>query len=259
MGTIFLVGAGPGRADLLTVRAARLLAHADAVLYDRLVSDEVLALINPLAELYDCGKETGRQEEIQTETLARLEDCARHHETVVRLKGGDPMVFGRGAEEWLWLAERGWQVEVVPGVSSAVSVPELAGIPVTFRGMSGGFAVVTGHRKPGCCQEWEAYAKIDTLVVLMGVGQRVEIAACLIEHGRAPAEPVAFVERGTTPGERVVISTLADVAAGRVEAESPAVMVIGEVVRLRERLLDALGIPPLGVQPAPLHQFGVRA
>jgi uroporphyrin-III C-methyltransferase len=244
---------------LLTVRAARLLAQADAVLYDRLVSEEVLALINPLAELHDCGKETGKQEEIQAETLARLEDCARRHETVVRLKGGDPMVFGRGAEEWLWLAERGWRVDVVPGVSSAVSVPELAGIPVTFRGLSGGFAVVTGHRKHDCCQEWDAYAKIDTLVVLMGVGHRAGIAGCLMEHGRPADEPVAFVERGTTPEERVVISTLAEVAAGRVHAESPAVMVIGEVVRLRERLLDALGLPPFGVQSALPDKFLMRA
>lgn len=239
MSTIHIVGAGPGRADLLTVRAARILARADAVLYDRLVSAEVLELVRPGAELHAVGKEEGRQEEIQRHILELLEDCARRHEAVVRLKGGDPMVFGRGAEEWLHLAERGYAVEVVPGISSAVAVPELAGIPVTFRGVAGGFAVVTGNRMAGCCQEWEAYARVDTLVVLMGVGRRAEIAACLMRHGRGGDTPVAFIENGTTPEERVVVTTLA--GSGGADVGSPAVMVIGEVVALRGKLADAAG------------------
>ncbi len=233
---IHIVGAGPGKADLLTVRAARLLSCAGAVIYDRLVSPEVLALISPDAELHDAGKEEGRQEEIQRHILALLEDCARRHETVVRLKGGDPMVFGRGAEEWAWLMERGYDVEVVPGISAAVAVPEIAGIPVTFRGISGGFAVVTGHRKDGCRQHWQAYAQADTLVILMGVAQRVEIARSLIELGRQAGTPVAFVENGSTPRERVVVSTLGEVARGFVAVSAPAVMVVGECVRLREAL-----------------------
>jgi len=219
---------------LLTVRAARLLARAGAVLHDRLVSAEVLELIRPGAELHDVGKEEGRQEEIQQRILALLEDCAGRHETVVRLKGGDPMVFGRGAEEWLYLVERGYDVDVVPGVSSAVAVPELAGIPVTFRGVAAGFAVVTGNRMAGHCQEWAAYAHVDTLVILMGVAQRAEIAACLQLHGRSADTPVAFIEKGTTPRERVVVTTLAEAADAEVSA--PAVMVVGEVVNLRERL-----------------------
>ena len=234
---IHIVGAGPGRADLLTVRAARLLARADAVLYDRLVSPEVLELVRPDAELIDVGKEEGQQEAIQARIYAQLEDCVQRHETVVRLKGGDPMVFGRGAEEWAWLVERGYEVEVVPGISSAVAVPEMAGIPVTYRGIAGGFAVLTGHRTEGGCTRWAAYAHVDTLVVLMGVGHRMEIAACLLEHGRAENTPVAFIENGTTPRERVVLATLGEVARGLADVHAPAVMVIGECVRLRESLL----------------------
>ncbi len=236
MSRIYLVGAGPGRADLLTVRAARVLANAGAVLYDRLVSPEVLDLVPAGAERHYVGKLEGEQELVQPVILELLEDCARRHETVVRLKGGDPMVFGRGAEEWHYLAKRGWDVEVVPGVSSAVAVPELAGIPPTFRGVSGGFAVVAGHRRDGDCQQWNAWAKVDTLIILMGVSHRDEIAQCLISHGRPADEPVAFIENGTTPRERVVVATLGEVAARRVDVRAPAVMVVGQVVALREQL-----------------------
>jgi len=240
MSRIYLAGAGPGRADLLTVRAARILAKADAVLYDRLVSTEVLDLAPPRAERIHVGKEEGRQEEIQARILEMLEDCARRHETVVRLKGGDPMVFGRGAEEWLWLARRGWDVELIPGISSAIAVPALAGIPPTLRGVSGGFAVVTGNRKSGCCQDWREYASIDTLIILMGVEQRASIARCLIAAGRSPATPAAFVENGTTPRERVVVTTLGGIAEGLAEVCAPAVMILGEVVKLREELMPLL-------------------
>lgn len=234
---IHIVGAGPGRADLLTVRAARLLAQADAVLYDRLVSPEVLELVRPGAELLDVGKDEGQQEQTQARIYAELERCALRYETVIRLKGGDPMVFGRGAEEWAWLVERGYEVEVVPGISSAVAVPALAGIPVTYRGIAGGFAVLTGHRSDGACAQWAAYAHIDTLVVLMGVGHRLELAACLLEHGRAADTPVAFIENGSTPRQRVVESTLGGVARGESDVRAPAVMVIGECVKLRDTLM----------------------
>jgi uroporphyrin-III C-methyltransferase len=237
MAKIYLVGAGPGRADLLTLRAARILAQADCVLYDRLVSGEVLALARPGAELLNVGKEEGEQEAAQRRIYELLEECARRHSNVVRLKGGDPFVFGRGAEEWAWLAERGWDVEVVPGVSSSLSVPALAGIPPTFRGLAHGFAVVTGHVREGAPQYWARYAGVETVVVLMGVKNRAAIAQALLAAGRGAAEPVAFIENGTTPRERVVVSDLGAVAAGAVEVRSPAVFVIGEVVRLREVLL----------------------
>ncbi len=237
-GRIYLAGAGPGDPDLLTVKAARLLAQADAVLYDRLVSPEVLDLVRPGAELHFVGKREGEQESIQNAILHLMEDCARRHQTVVRLKGGDPMIFGRGAEEWLWLSRRGWAVEVVPGISSSIAVPALAGIPPTFRGVSGGFAVVTGHRQEGGCDQWAAYAQVETLIILMAVARRAEIAQCLIGLGRDPNEPVAFIENGTTPRERVIVTTLGQVAAGQVEVSTPAVMVAGAVVQLRETLLD---------------------
>lgn len=240
MSRIYLAGAGPGRADLLTVRAAKILSRAGAVLYDRLVSSEVLELAPPAAELIYAGKEEGRQEETQARILTELEECARRHEVVVRLKGGDPMVFGRGAEEWIWLARRGWDVEVIPGVSSAIAVPALAGIPATLRGVAGGFAVVTGNRKPGCCQEWRAYAAVDTLIILMGVENRAGIAGCLIQAGRAAETPVAFIESGTTPRERVLVTSLGEVARGETEVAAPAVMIAGEVVNLRHELMPYL-------------------
>lgn len=227
MSTIYLVGAGPGRPDLLTLRAAEVLRLAGAVLYDRLVSPEILALAPPTAELFPVGKEHGRQEEIQNEIHALLEQCAARHPHVVRLKGGDPMVFGRGAEEWLYLTSRGYDVELVPGVSAAISVPSLAGIPLTLRGVSGAFAVVAGHRATGA-QEWARYAHVETLVILMGVLHRAEIARTLIELGRAPETPVAFIENGSTPRERTLFSRLDQVHT--IDVQAPAVMVVGPTV-----------------------------
>jgi uroporphyrin-III C-methyltransferase len=237
MAKIYLVGAGPGRADLLTVKAARILSRAGAVLYDRLVSSEVLDLVRPGAELHNVGKEEGLQDATQERALTLLEACARRYSIVVRLKGGDPFVFGRGAEEWAWLMERGWDVEVVPGVSSSTAVPALTGIPPTFRGLATGFAVVTGHVREGFPEFWARYAAVDTLVILMGVKHRAQIAGALIGAGRRIDEPAAFIENGTTPRERVLVTDLGSVAAGRIEVRSPAVFIVGEVVRLRERLL----------------------
>ena len=237
---ICLVGAGPGDPDLLTVRAARLLAQADAVLHDRLISPEILALIRPGAEIVDVGKEEGEQEIVQPLIHKLLEDCARRHSLVVRLKSGDPFVFGRGAEEWAWLASRGFAVEVVPGVSSSLSVAAMQGIPPTCRGIASGFAVVTGHRADADPDFWSRYAGVDTLIVLMGVRHRAAIAAALIAAGRRADEPAAFIENGSTPRERVILADLKSVAAGRVEVRPPAVFVIGDVVRCRELLLPAL-------------------
>jgi uroporphyrin-III C-methyltransferase len=238
--TVYLVGAGPGRADLLTLRAARVLEMADVVLYDRLVSAEVLAMARPGALLVDAGKEHGRQEETQQRILEQLDFYARRYSHVVRLKGGDPCVFGRGAEEWQWLRERGWEVELVPGVTSALAGPALAGIPPTFRGVARSFAIVTGHACGEQEPDWRALAAVDTLIILMGVARRARIAQQLIGAGRSAGEPVAFVENATLPDERVVTAELGAVAEGMVEVANPAVMVVGEVVRLREKLAGLL-------------------
>jgi uroporphyrin-III C-methyltransferase len=232
--TIYLVGAGPGDPELLTLRAARLLAAADVVLHDRLVSPEILALANPAGEIVDVGKEEGEQEEGQARILYLLEEYAARYCTIVRLKGGDPFVFGRGAEEWAWLASRGWTVELVPGISSALAVPALAGIPPTLRGVAGGFAVVTGTGLGGSPQDWTKYARVDTLIVLMAVRRRAAIAQALIEAGRPPDEPACFIENGATPRERVLRTDLASVAMDLVDVRPPAVLVIGQVAGLTE-------------------------
>jgi uroporphyrin-III C-methyltransferase len=232
-GTIYLVGAGPGDPGLLTLKAARLLAEAGAVLHDRLVSPEILALANPTAEIVDVGKEPGEQEEGQARILFLLEEYAQRYRTVVRLKGGDPFVFGRGAEEWAWLASRGWNVEPVPGVSAALAVPSLAGIPPTLRGVASGFAVITGTGIAGAEQDWSKYVLVDTLIILMAVQRRVQIARALIEAGRDPEEPACFIENGATPRERVVPCDLASIALGRIDVHAPAVLVIGAVTEAR--------------------------
>jgi uroporphyrin-III C-methyltransferase len=235
MGKVFLVGAGPGDPELLTVKALRILERAEVVVYDRLVSPEILALA-PCAELIDGGKRQGEQERIQSEINSALLHHARAGRSVVRLKAGDPMVFARGAEEWEYLLRHGIEVEVVPGISSALGVPSLAGIPPTCRGMAASFAVIAGHRQNFMATDWKQYAAIDTLIVLMGVENREYIAESLIRSGRDASQTAAFIENGCTGRERVVETTLAEIAAGRIAVEAPAVFVIGEVVRLRARL-----------------------
>lgn len=237
MGTVYITGAGPGDPDLLTVAAARVLARAGAVFHDRLVSPEILALVNRHAEMIYVGKEAGEQDAVQPQILLQLAAAARRHSVVVRLKSGDPMVFGRGAEEWAYLAERAVPVVLIPGVSSAVAAPGLAGIPLTLRGVARSFAVVTGHEQHGEHENWSAYRAIDTLVILMGVSHRKKIASELIASGRPASQPAAFVERSSTRRERTVVTTLGEIARGETEVASPAVFVVGDVVRQREVLL----------------------
>ena len=238
MPTAYIVGAGPGDPRLLTLRAYELIQTAEVILYDRLVSNEILALIPESTEQIYAGKLQGEQAEMQAFIGRMLVEYALAGRRVVRLKGGDPLVFGRGAEEWRLLREAGIEVEIVPGVSSALAVPGLAGIPPTFRGIAEGFAVVTGHLRDGAdVVDWSKYASADTLIILMGVRTRAAIARELIRCGRPADQPVAFIERGATPDERVVTATLQDVADDSVEVENPAVFVAGEVVRLRPFLL----------------------
>jgi uroporphyrin-III C-methyltransferase len=234
-GKVYLIGAGPGDPELLTVKAQRILRTVDLALYDRLVSPEVLLAVNPAAELVYVGKHEGEQESTQRLIFERMLDAALAGKTAARLKGGDPGIFGRGAEEWLHLARNGVEVEIVPEVPAAIAAPLLAGIPLTFRGLSQGFAVVTGHGADGV-PRWRDYVRVDTLVILMGVKNRAGIARELVQAGRPAEDPAVFVEWSTTPRERVIETTLGDVAAGTVEVESPAVFVVGAVVALRAEL-----------------------
>jgi uroporphyrin-III C-methyltransferase len=236
MSKVYLIGAGPGDPDLLTVKAHRVLQRVDVVLYDRLVSAEVLAVANPSAELIYVGKHEGEQETVQQAIFDLMLHRARAGNSVARLKGGDACVFGRGGEEWLHLARNGVEVEVIPGVSSALAAPALAGVPLTYRGVSRGFAVVTGHCTGRDPVDWDAYARVDTLVILMGVKDRAHIARSLIRAGRRRDEPAVFIERATTADELIRDTTLGEVAAGEVEVESPAVFVIGAVAALRAEL-----------------------
>lgn len=240
--TVYLVGAGPGDPGLLTRRGAEVLAEADAVLYDRLVEARLLELAPPGAERIDVGKRPGGPVD-QEGINALLVELGRSRPTVVRLKGGDPFVLGRGGEEAAALAAARVPFEVVPGVTSAVAVPAIAGIPVTQRGLSAGFAVVTGHSRhePDPEPDWEALARFGgTIVVLMGVARRAAIAERLMAGGLAPDTPAAGIEWGTHLAQRTVRSTLGRL--GATPLASPAVIVIGAVAGLE---LEWFGSRPL--------------
>ena len=239
-GKLFLIGAGPGDPELLTLKAARVLRECDVVLYDRLVSREILAFARPDAELVYVGKHEGEQEHTQGEIFAHILRLAAEGKRIARLKGGDPLVFGRGGEEWALAIEHGIDFELVPGVTSSIAAPGLAGIPLTYRRISQSFAVITGHCHQGLSRDWSHYAGLDTLVILMGVKNRSEIARALIEAGRPAGEPVAFVYRGSLPDQVITESTLDEVAKGGVVVRNPAVFVIGRVVRLRTQLLPVI-------------------
>ncbi len=239
-GKVFIVGAGPGDPELLTLKAIRAINLADVVLYDRLVSPEVLKQIPEKTTKIFVGKNHNEQEAVQAEIMQLLLEHAQLGKTVLRLKGGDPFVFGRGAEEWAWLRQHNIAVEIVPGISSSLAVPALAGIPLTYRNLARDFAVLTGHRailEDSNNTNWQSYAKMETLVILMGVGERAGIAMQLIAAGRAANTACAFIERGSTPSERVIVCTLDEVAAATVVVHAPAVWVIGEVVNVRELLM----------------------
>jgi uroporphyrin-III C-methyltransferase len=232
--TVFLVGAGPGDPELLTVRGARLLAAADVIVVDRLVDLRVLEHARPEALVIDVGKTAhdGASPKRQASINELLVEHGRSGALVVRLKGGDPYLFGRGAEELDALVDAGIPVEVVPGITSALAVPALAGIPATVRGVASSVTIVSGHSADDAAMQWRHVAHADgTLVLLMAVASRRRIAALLIDAGLSPATPVAVIERGTTPRERRVSSTLAEL--GELQIEAPAVIVVGRVaVRL---------------------------
>ena len=227
--TVYLVGAGPGDPELLTLRAARLMQAADVVIHDRLVGTGVLDLVPPRALLVDVGKRPGGPRQAQVDINALLLHYAALYDVVVRLKGGDPYVFGRGGEEAFALLDAGHRVEVVPGLSSATAAAASAGIPLTHRGTSNGFTVVTAanaHDAAGT--DWITLARLDhTLVVLMGIRLAPHISTALIAGGRPPDEPVAVIGSATTACQQVERTTLARLGQARVPA--PATIVIGDV------------------------------
>ena len=250
VGTVALVGAGPGDPGLMTVRGLELLRRAQVVVYDRLVHPSLLAEA-PRARRIFAGKESGHHALPQERINALLIMHAKRGRRVVRLKGGDPFVFGRGGEEAEALAAAGIPFEIVPGVSSALAVPAYAGIPVTHRGVASSFAVVTGHEdetKDETMVDWARLAgAVDTLVILMGARSLPRIAAALLAAGRSPATPVALVRWGTTDAQETVVGPLETIAglADAVRLAPPVVIVIGDVVALRDRL-DWFGLRPAG-------------
>ncbi len=241
VGTVYLVGAGPGDPGLLTVKARDLLESCDVVIYDYLVNPELLRHVSTGAEHIYVGKVGGGRQTPQDEINRLLVRHARKGQRVVRLKGGDPFLFGRGAEEAEALRDAGIAFEVVPGISSALAVPAYAGIPLTKRGLSSSVAVITGARGGDGAPESSALANlasVDTLVVLMGAAHLRQIAKDLTAAGSSAQTPAAVIRWGTYEGQQTVIGTLETIAveAERVGMKAPAVIIVGEVVRLRERL-----------------------
>ncbi len=239
IGKVYLVGAGPGDPELMTIKAKRLLTEADVVLFDRLLDARMLDGVK--AELIDVGKNAGRHKLTQEGINQLLVKKAEEGNIVVRLKGGDPYLFGRGGEEAIACREKGIPFEVVPGVTSAVAAPELAGIPVTHRKVASSLTIVTGHEEPGkdAPLDWGAIARLDgTLVILMGVSRLEQNVGALITAGKSPQTPAAMVEKGGWPEQRMIAGTLADIAkrARSEKIESPAILVVGDVVRLASTL-----------------------
>lgn len=245
-GKVYLVGAGPGDPGLITVKGLELLRTADVVFYDALANPLLLRECREDAELIDAGKRARDHHLSQWQTNELLVKHAQEGKTVVRLKGGDPFLFGRGAEEAEELRKAGVEVHVVPGVSSSISVPELAGIPVTHRDHASLVTFVTGHEKDGRGGDrvdWKALAEgHGTIVVLMGLGNAAGISKGLIEGGMSPETPAAVICKGSTPEQRVevtVLSRLADTISEK-GLEAPGIMVIGDVATVRSRLGDLI-------------------
>jgi uroporphyrin-III C-methyltransferase len=241
MGKAYIVGAGPGDPELITVKALRCIQRADVILYDRLVNPELLKEAKRNCHLIYCGKQPNYHT-LQQETINHLlVKYTKQGKNVVRLKGGDPFVFGRGAEEVEALVAKGLQVEVVPGITAGIAAPAYAGIPITHRELGSSFAVVTGHKPKGKPTDinWKSLAAgVDTLAIYMGITNLSYICGELIKHGKKENTPVAVIQQGTTRHQRTVTGTLSSIVS-MVEKEgiqNPAMIVVGEVVTFRDRI-----------------------
>lgn len=241
-GIVYLVGAGPGDPGLITVKGLNCIRKADVLVYDRLASPRLLSHARPEAERIYVGKSPDRHAMVQEDINQLLVDKAKEGKVVTRLKGGDPFVFGRGGEEAELLVENGITFEIVPGITSAISVPAYAGIPVTHRGYTSTFAIVTGNEDPTKDDSSIAWDKIatgaGTLIFLMGMGNLPGICARLVEYGRDPETPVALIRWGTRPEQRTLTGTLSNIITKAQEAQfkNPAIIIVGEVVTLRDKL-----------------------
>lgn len=245
VGKVYLVGAGPGDPGLLTLKGKVLLEHADVVIYDALVSQPILAMINPKAEQIDAGKRRGHHSLLQAETTQLLVEKAKAGAVVVRLKGGDPFIFGRGGEEMEDLVQAGVSVEVVPGITSGIAAPAYAGIPLTHREYSSSVTFVTGHEAVGKYRpqvNWQAIAHgSETIVVYMGIHNLSYIVGQLMAAGLSAEMPVALVRWGTRPDQETLLGSLKTIVEQAVIAgfEAPAIVVVGRVVNLQSVLDQA--------------------
>ncbi len=239
MANVYLTGAGPGDMELLTLKALRVIQTADVIIYDRLANPDILEKAKNGCEFVYVGKEDGRHIMPQDDINETIYQSSLKYENVVRLKGGDPFVFGRGGEEAAYLQERGVKFEIIPGITSAISVPAYAGIPVTHRGVAVSFRVVTAHESPNKKESqipWENFKTDDTIVFLMGLHNLPKIAKKLIEIGKDVNYPCAVISKGTTPEQTVIVGTLQDIVEKAKDAPTPALIVVGKVVELREQL-----------------------
>lgn len=239
MPKVYLTGAGPGDLELLTLKALRVIKEADVVIYDNLANVEILKEAKSGCEFVYVGKEKDKHILPQDKINELIYEKALVYETVVRLKGGDPFVFGRGGEEGLYLKDKGIDFEIIPGISSAIAVPAYAGIPVTHRGIAVSFRVVTGHESPdkeASQIPWESLKNDDTLVFLMGLHHLHKITTKLMEVGKPAGYPCAVISKGTTIEQKVVVGTLENIVEKSKDIPRPAIIIVGEVVRLREQL-----------------------